>query len=96
MTATATHPDKENNMPLTQVKVMEGVFSACQKQEIIEGSPTRFVEIEGESMRRLTWCVIEESPAALGASAATPSPPPTSRHSSAARRHRRWADRSFS
>jgi 4-oxalocrotonate tautomerase len=47
-------------MPFIQVKVVEGVFTALQKQEIIERLTDALVEIEGEGMRKLTWCVIEE------------------------------------
>jgi len=47
-------------MPFIQVKVLEGVFTSLQKQEIIERLTDAMVEIEGEGMRNLTWCVIEE------------------------------------
>ena len=47
-------------MPLIQVKVVEGVFTAQQKQEIIERLTDAMVEVEGENMRRTVWCVIEE------------------------------------
>jgi 4-oxalocrotonate tautomerase len=47
-------------MPLIQVKVVEGVFTDLQKQEIIERLTDAMVAIEGEGMRKLTWCVIEE------------------------------------
>ena len=47
-------------MPFIQVKVVEGVFTSLQKQEIIERLTDALVEIEGEGMRKLTWCVIEE------------------------------------
>ena len=47
-------------MPLIQVKVVEGVFTAQQKQEIIERLTDAMVAIEGESMRHLTWCIVEE------------------------------------
>lgn len=47
-------------MPLIQVKVVQGVFTSLQKQEIIERLTDAMVEIEGEGMRNLTWCVIEE------------------------------------
>ena len=49
-------------MPLIQVKVLEGVFTAQQKQEIIERLTDALVAIEGESMRQSTWCLIEEVP----------------------------------
>jgi 4-oxalocrotonate tautomerase len=47
-------------MPLISVKVVEGVFSRDQKQEIIERLTDAMVAIEGENMRQVTWCVIEE------------------------------------
>ena len=47
-------------MALIQVKLLEGVFTAPQKQEIIERLTDAMVEIEGENMRRTVWCVIEE------------------------------------
>jgi 4-oxalocrotonate tautomerase len=51
---------EENNMALIEVKVIAGVFTAQQKQEIIERVTDAMVEIEGESMRRHIWCVVEE------------------------------------
>lgn len=48
-------------MPLLNVKLIEGVFSAEQKQEMIEKLTDAMVEIEGENMRGVTWVVIEES-----------------------------------
>jgi len=45
---------------LIQVKVIEGVFTAPQKQEIVERLIDALVEIEGENLRHLTWCVLEE------------------------------------
>jgi 4-oxalocrotonate tautomerase len=53
-------PDKEDNMPLIQVKLIEGVFTAPQKQEIIERLTDALVAIEGEYMRSVTWCLVEE------------------------------------
>jgi 4-oxalocrotonate tautomerase len=47
-------------MPLISVKLIEGVFSSDQKQEIIERLTDAMVSIEGENMRQVTWCVIEE------------------------------------
>jgi 4-oxalocrotonate tautomerase len=47
-------------MPLIQVKVMDGVYTAQQKQAIVERLSDAMVEIAGEDMRRLTWCVVEE------------------------------------
>ncbi len=47
-------------MPLLNVKVIEGVFSPEQKQEMIARLTDTMVEIEGESMRGVTWVVVEE------------------------------------
>lgn len=54
------HPDKEDSMVLIEVKVIEGVFTALQKQEIIERLTAAMLEIQGESLRSVTWCVVEE------------------------------------
>lgn len=47
-------------MPLINVKIIEGVFSSEQKQEIVKKLTNAMVEIEGENMRAVTWCVVEE------------------------------------
>jgi 4-oxalocrotonate tautomerase len=47
-------------MPLLNVKLIEGVFSADQKREMIERLTEAMVSIEGEAMRPVTWVVIEE------------------------------------
>jgi len=47
-------------MPLINVKLIENVFSAEQKQEIIEKLTETMVSIEGEAMRGVTWVVVEE------------------------------------
>jgi 4-oxalocrotonate tautomerase len=47
-------------MPLINVKVIEGVFSAEQKTRIIRNLTEAMVEIEGEAMRSVTWTVVEE------------------------------------
>jgi 4-oxalocrotonate tautomerase len=51
---------KEKAMPFVNVKVIEGVFSAAQKQEIVRSVTDAMVEIEGENMRPVTWVVVEE------------------------------------
>jgi 4-oxalocrotonate tautomerase len=45
---------------LIQVKVIEGVFTAPQKREIVERLTDAMVQIEGENMRRNIWCLLEE------------------------------------
>jgi 4-oxalocrotonate tautomerase len=47
-------------MPLINVKVIEGVFDAAQKRQIVEKLTEAMVSIEGENMRPVTWCVIDE------------------------------------
>lgn len=47
-------------MPLIQVKVIEGVFTAEQKQEIVRKMTDAMVAIEGENMRQVTTCIVEE------------------------------------
>jgi 4-oxalocrotonate tautomerase len=47
-------------MPLINVKFVEGIFDGEQKQQIIERLTDAMVSIEGENMRAVTWCVLEE------------------------------------
>jgi 4-oxalocrotonate tautomerase len=47
-------------MPFVNVKVVEGVFSASQKQEMVKRLTDAMVSIEGENMRKVTWVVVEE------------------------------------
>lgn len=47
-------------MPLIQVKVIENVFSAAQKTEMISRLTDAMVSIEGENLRPVTWVVIDE------------------------------------
>jgi 4-oxalocrotonate tautomerase len=47
-------------MPLVNVRVIEGVFTAEQKREMIRRITDTMVEIEGESLRPVTWVLIEE------------------------------------
>ena len=47
-------------MPFINVKLIEGVFSAQQKAEIVRRLTDAMVSIEGEAMRSVTWTVIEE------------------------------------
>jgi 4-oxalocrotonate tautomerase len=47
-------------MPLIEVNLIENVFSPAQKREIITRLTDAMVEIEGENMRPVTWCVIRE------------------------------------
>lgn len=47
-------------MPLVNVKLIEGVFTPTQKQEMIRKLTDAMVSIEGENMRPVTWVVIDE------------------------------------
>lgn len=47
-------------MPLIQVRVIKDVFSNEQKQRIIGKLTDAMVSVEGEAMRGVTWCMIEE------------------------------------
>jgi 4-oxalocrotonate tautomerase len=47
-------------MPFVNVKVIEGVFTPQQKQEIVERLTETMVSIEGENLRQVTWVVVEE------------------------------------
>ena len=47
-------------MPLVNVKLVEGVFDAEQKQRIVRELTQAMVAIEGENMRPVTWVLVEE------------------------------------
>lgn len=47
-------------MLLINVKVIAGVFDDVQKQQMISRLTDAMVAIEGESLRAVTWVVIEE------------------------------------
>lgn len=47
-------------MPLINVKLIEGVFTQAQKQELIRKLTETMVSIEGENMRSVTSVIIEE------------------------------------
>src|SRR5262249_55785740 len=51
---------KEAIMPLIQVKVIEAVSSESKRRKIVRKLTDAMVSIEGESMRPVTWVVIEE------------------------------------
>jgi 4-oxalocrotonate tautomerase len=48
-------------MPLLNVKLIEGVFTPAQKQEMIRKLTDTMVSIEGENLRPYTWVVVEET-----------------------------------
>ena len=47
-------------MPFINVKLIEDVFTPEQKRRIVEELTDAMVAIEGESMRPVTWVVVEE------------------------------------
>jgi 4-oxalocrotonate tautomerase len=51
---------EKKQMPFINVKVIEGVFSSAQKEAIVKELSEAMVRIEGENMRQVTWCVVEE------------------------------------
>jgi 4-oxalocrotonate tautomerase len=56
----AAGQEKENVMPFVNVKLIEGVFTAEQKKQIVHDLTEAMVNIEGENMRSVTWVVVEE------------------------------------
>jgi 4-oxalocrotonate tautomerase len=51
---------EEKAMPLIQVQVIKDVFSKEQKREIISRLTDAMVSVEGENMRQVTFCLVEE------------------------------------
>jgi 4-oxalocrotonate tautomerase len=51
---------EEAFMPLIQVRVIEGVFTEAQKRQIVHKLTDAMVSVEGESMRPVTWVIVEE------------------------------------
>lgn len=47
-------------MPLVTIDVIKDVFTPKQKQEIISKVTSAMVEVEGESLRGVTWVRINE------------------------------------
>jgi 4-oxalocrotonate tautomerase len=47
-------------MPFVNVRLIEGVFTAEQKRDMIHRLTETMVEIEGENLRAVTWVVIDE------------------------------------
>ena len=47
-------------MPILNVKLIEGVFTPKQKQEMIRKLTDTMVSIEGENMRGVIWVKISE------------------------------------
>lgn len=47
-------------MPLVDIEVIEGVFDDAQKARMIEKVTEAMIDIEGESMRGVTWVRVKE------------------------------------
>jgi 4-oxalocrotonate tautomerase len=47
-------------MPLVTIDVIKNVFSPGQKQDLIAKVTEAMIEVEGESMRPVTWVRINE------------------------------------
>lgn len=47
-------------MPLVDIQLIEGVFDADQKRQMIEEVTETMVRIEGEALRGVTWVRIQE------------------------------------
>lgn len=47
-------------MPLVTIDVIKDVFTPQQKQQLIEKVTAAMIEVEGESMRPVTWVRIAE------------------------------------
>jgi 4-oxalocrotonate tautomerase len=56
----AVHRRTIAGMALIQVTVIEGVFTALQRREIVERLTDAMVAIEGENMRQTIWCIVQE------------------------------------
>jgi 4-oxalocrotonate tautomerase len=59
-TCPGIHHGERTETPIVSVKVIEGVFTPAQKQEMIRKITDTMVEIEGENLRPVTWVVVEE------------------------------------
>jgi 4-oxalocrotonate tautomerase len=49
-------------MPLVDIHLIEGVFSAAEKKTMIEKVTDTMVALEGETMRGVTWVRIHDVP----------------------------------
>ena len=47
-------------MPLVTIDVIKNVFTPSQKRELIERVTEAMIGVEGESMRPVTWVLINE------------------------------------
>jgi 4-oxalocrotonate tautomerase len=49
-------------MPLVDIHVIEGVFNAADKEQMISKVTDTLVNIEGENMRGVTWVRVHDVP----------------------------------
>ncbi len=47
-------------MPLVDIELIEGVFDAAKKRDMIQKVTEAMVSVEGEAMRGVTWVRIKE------------------------------------
>jgi 4-oxalocrotonate tautomerase len=47
-------------MAFVNVKVIEGVLSAAQKEDVVKKITNAMVSVGGEHVRPITWVVVEE------------------------------------
>jgi 4-oxalocrotonate tautomerase len=47
-------------MPLVTIDVIKNVFTSSQKEDLISKVTEAMIEVEGESMRQVTWVRINE------------------------------------
>jgi 4-oxalocrotonate tautomerase len=57
-------------MPLVEVKLVDEVYSDAEKIELISKVTEAVIAVKGESVRPLTWILIETVPSLRGALAA--------------------------
>jgi 4-oxalocrotonate tautomerase len=48
-------------MPLVTIKVIEGVFTQEQKQQMIDRVTDAMLSVEGENMRPVTWVLVDDN-----------------------------------
>ena len=48
-------------MPFASIKVIEGVFSDAEKQELAQKVSEAIIEVEGEGLREKTVVIVEET-----------------------------------
>jgi 4-oxalocrotonate tautomerase len=53
--------ERKRQMPLANIKVIEGVFTDSEKRQIIEKVTDALVSVEGERLRDKTVVIVEET-----------------------------------